>query len=86
MLLKSMRPIGKSEYDRDTDILYVHFANDKGDSYGSDEDNGVEVFKDCETDEVTGFQVSHIRHYESERQKQMIKMGLNYDLRCLCEA
>ncbi len=85
MLLKSMKQIGKSEYDRDTDILYVHFANDRGDSYGFEEDNGVEVFKDCSTDEITGFQVYHIRNYEEERQKQMHEMGLDYDLNQLCE-
>lgn len=86
MVLKSMKPIEKSEYDRNTDILYVHFSNDRGDSYGFEEDNGVEIFKDCDTDEITGFQVSHIRNFETERQKQMIEMGLDYNLQYLCEA
>lgn len=86
MLSKSMKQIGRSEYDRDTDILYVHFTNDRGDSYGDEEDNGVEVFKDCWTNEITGFQVYHIRDYERERQEQMHEMGLDYDLKQLCEA
>lgn len=78
--------IKKSKYYPDDDILYVHFVNDRGDSYGAEEDNGVEVFKDCQTNEVTGFQVYHIRNYERERQRQMKEMGLDYDLHQLCEA
>ena len=79
-------PIKKSEYDSLSDILYVHFLNDRGDSYGDEAKNGVEIFRDCETDEVTGFEVSHVSLDSIGRQAQMLEMGLNYDLCQLCEA
>ena len=78
--------IKRSKYYPDDDILYVHFENDRGDSYGFEEENGVEIFKDCETDEITGFEVYHISLNPEARQNQMRKMGLNYDLLQLCEA
>lgn len=34
--------------------------NDKGDSYGDDFENGVEIFRDSNTDEMTGFQVNSV--------------------------
>ena len=34
--------------------------NDKGDSYGDDFENGVKIFRDSNTDEITGFQVNSV--------------------------
>ena len=39
------KQIGRSEYDAFSDILYVHYLNDKGDSYGDDFENGVEFLE-----------------------------------------
>lgn len=85
MQTQSMTQIKRSEYDSLSDILYVHFANDRGDSYGAEAENGVEIFKDCETNEITGFEVYHIQLNPDERQNQMREMGLNYDLHQLCK-
>ncbi|MBQ9009142.1 MAG: hypothetical protein IJ088_07430 [Clostridia bacterium] len=83
MIEQFTRPIERSEYDPFSDILYVHFLNDKGDSYGDDFENGVEIFRDSLTDEITGFQVYHLNGCEDERQKQMNTMGLSYSLKSL---
>ena len=84
MLTQFTAQIKNSEYDRLSDILYVHFSNDRGDSYGDEAENGVELFRDCETNEITGFEVTHVRLNPSARQRQMKEMGFDYDLRQLC--
>lgn len=48
-------------YDDLSDILYVHFSNDNGDSYGDEYENGVEIFRDSIMHEITGFQVYNLR-------------------------
>ena len=61
MRTQSKKQIGRVEYDALSDILYVHFLNDSGDSYGDEYENGVEIFRDSNTDEITGFQVYNLK-------------------------
>lgn len=70
MLTKYIKQIGRSEYDALSDILYVHFLNDNGDSYGDDFENGVELFRDSNTDEITGFQVYNLKGYKCEQPQE----------------
>ena len=84
--MNSASIIKRSKYYPDDDILYVHFSNDRGDSYGAEAENGVEIFKDCETDEITGFEVRYVQVNPEARQNQMREMGLDYDLWRLCKA
>lgn len=71
--------IRNSNYDSVNDILYVHFANDRGMSYASDSPAGFEIMRDLDTNEMTGFMVYCARSKESERQAQLHSLGYELD-------
>ena len=59
------RPTIESRSDEVSMMLFLTscmftILNDKGDSYGDDFENGVEIFRDSNTDEITGFQVNSV--------------------------
>jgi len=43
-------------YDKQHDILHIKIA-DNSNSYGAEDENGVNVFRDAETDQITGYMV-----------------------------
>jgi len=43
-------------YDKQNDMLYIGVA-DNNNSYGAEETSNINVFRDVESDEVTGFMV-----------------------------
>lgn len=63
------------DYDSVNDILYVHFANDRGMSYASESPSGFEIMRDMDTDEVTGFMVYYAKSKENERKAQLVNLG-----------
>ena len=73
--------IQNSRYDSANDILYIHLANDRGMSYASDSPVGLEIMRDMDTNEMTGFMVYCARTKEIERQAQLHALGyeLDYD-------
>ena len=46
----------KLNYDKKHDVLYIK-VGDNSDSYGAEEENNINVFRDVETDQITGYMV-----------------------------
>lgn len=76
----------KVTYDRRNDVLYVSFDSDRGQSYGSGEENGIEEMLDMDTDQVTGLMIFYPRLRQQERQSALDQKGYNLHLNELCKA
>ena len=46
----------KLDYDKEHDVLYIK-VSDNSNSYGAEEENNINVFRDVETDQITGYMV-----------------------------
>lgn len=50
----------KVNYDSKYDILYILFS-DNSNSYGDDETPGIIYMRDMDTDELTGYTITHFK-------------------------
>lgn len=78
------KEIRRVDYDKRNDILYVVFKNENGNSYCEELTTGVEEMKDIDTEETTGYMVYYPIRYQKERQAALNEIGLNMDLRLIC--
>lgn len=55
-------PVKKNQYNYDSkfDVLYISFC-DSGNSYGDDEQPGIIYRRDVDTDEITGYTITHFK-------------------------
>ena len=75
----------KITYDDINDILYVTFANDQGNSYAEEEEQGIEIMHDSITDDVTGLMVFAPRMKLKDRQQKLYNLGYIIDLASFCQ-
>ena len=73
-----IRSIQSKRYDKINDVLYIKFSS-MANSYG-DEKNGVVLFRDMFTGEVTGVTVFYPVRDREERKAQLHAMGLDVDI------
>jgi len=60
-------------YDKQNDMLYVSIA-DNSNSYGADEVKNITVFRDVDSDNVTGFMVfDFIRNFATQIERSDIE-------------
>lgn len=72
--------IQKKSYDKINDILYIHLSNDRGYSYADEGPKGIEILRDMETDEITGYMVYYPVRDKAERQKELLELGCDINL------
>lgn len=75
-----MNEIRNYNYDQRNDIFYLHFLNDKGDSYADEQAPGVFVMKDIETDETTGLTVFFPKAKFVDQSRAMTTLGFTKEL------
>ncbi len=71
-----MNEIKSYDYDQRNDILYIRYLNDRGISYADEQEIGVYIMKDMETDEVTGVMIFDPKTRFKERSKSLTLLGL----------
>lgn len=84
MLQEYMTEINKIDYDKRNDILYVIFANDKGESYCEELTDGIEEMIDMMTETPTGIMVYYPHRDLEQRQKELNEIGLKLNLAEIC--
>ena len=79
--------IRKKNYDRINDVLYLTLDSSRGNSYADSESPiGIEILRDMDTDEITGFVIYYAAEKEKDRENALEKIGWEFNLRELCEA
>ena len=81
------RSIRNVNYDRINDVLYLTLNTSRGRSYAdSDSPIGIEILRDIDTDEITGFVIYYAEEQGRSRQETLSKIGWDLNIRDLCEA
>lgn len=83
MLTKYM--IKKTSYDANHDLLYITFTTDRSQSYGEQEEDGIEVMRDMETEEITGLMVFDACDENKIRQKSLQNLGFDINVSNMLE-
>lgn len=70
----------KVRYDADNDILYIRFDSVPVFSYGDEQESGVVIMRNVDTEEVTGLTVYYPKRDQKVRESQLRKLGYFFDL------
>lgn len=68
----------KLNYDEQFDVLYVGVA-DNSNSYGAEQVNNVNIFRDVDSDCITGFVIFKFRHKLASRNLPVITEPFSID-------
>ena len=71
--------IQKADYDRENDILYIKFGSTKS-SFGDEATDGIVVFRDLFTDDVTGLTVFYPRKRHDQRIRELKALGFSVNI------
>lgn len=68
-------------YDRSNDVLYIMLYNNRGKSYAdADSPVGIEIMRDMDTDEITGFVVYYATEEKKSRQAELKELGYDFQI------
>lgn len=84
MQTRYTRKIKKAEYDRERDILYIHYENDRGNSYGDEIERDLIVMRDIDTDEEAGLMIFYPVKRRAQCEKNLAKHGYDTKIPELC--
>ena len=68
-------------YDSSNDVLYIHFTSKPAkNSYGDEVVDGIVIFSDMDTDEMTGITIFYPKRDLRDRLRELHGLGLEIDL------
>ena len=72
--------IQRTRYDKNNDILYIHFSQSFSKAYADDGPKGIEIMRDIDTDFVVGLIVYYPLRDRIDRQLKLGLLGYDFML------